>query len=96
MSDNIEKKTTEIYINQFYISLKATDSQLYLSLNGEPIVNINMSLITAKNFAKQLNTQIAQYEVDLDVKIEDFSEIQTKIDAFNEKVKEANKGEKNI
>ena len=91
MADDSTEKTEEIYINGFFVGLKAQDLQLYTDLHGQPIVNINMSLITAKNLAKKLTAQIEHYEKTLGVIIDDYDELQAKIDAFNAKLKEDNK-----
>jgi hypothetical protein len=88
MSEQEKYEVEDIYINSFYIILRATDSQIQLSLNGEDIVKVNMSLITAKNLAIKLSAEIVRYENDLGVKIETLDEVQVKIDAFNLNLKQ--------
>jgi hypothetical protein len=83
-----ENNVKDVYINGFYIIMRAADAQIQLNLNGQDIVKVNMSLITAKNLALKLNGELTRYEADLDVKIESYEEVQTKIDAFNLRAKQ--------
>ena len=83
--------TDEIYINGFNIGMKASDSQLYLYLNGMDIITVNLSLMMFKNLAKKMSQEVERYEKDLGVNIEDMDEVQKKIDNFNIMLKESKK-----
>ena len=91
MEETNNNEADIIYINGFYINMKATDLQINLYLNGQDVSLAVMSFVTAKNLANKLTAEIKRYEDILGVVIDDNDELQNKIDSFNEKLRAAEK-----
>jgi len=94
MAEENKPAVKELYINGFYIGLRAADAQLYVSINAQPLATLNMSLITLKNLSTTLASEIEHYETSLGIKIPALTDVQSRIDAFNLKLKESEESDK--